>query len=276
MRGFCVKAFSFLVLLLFLSCKKDPELITIHNLSGDRVMVFGHGGMGYRCSLPMDSKASLCECLQSEADGTEMDLQMSTDSVLFLYHDEDLSDATGCSGKISELSSLSVQGCKFKKDGKRHEVIRAETFFDDCGKDPDKLFTLECKLGSSDRGTFSRALVSLIQKYQLKDRCLIETVEPEFLRLLESADASLETYLYCKDPEIAINLRDTLAFDGLTISMDLVNASQVKAVHEKGLKVSVFSMVTKRQNIDGLLLSPDNIQTDNLKHLVEVYVKKRK
>jgi glycerophosphoryl diester phosphodiesterase len=231
--------------------------------------------MGYHSRLPMDSEESIYNCLHSGADGSEMDLQMTEDSVLFLYHDVNLEDATTCSGRIDSEKASALSGCKYKKNGKRNGLTEASVFFARNPLPAGSLVTLECKLRNSDMHVFARALLALTKQYHLRERCLIETVEPEFLRILESADPSLQTYLYAQYPQAATSLRDSLVFDGLTISMDLINAAQIKEVHKKGLKVSIFSMATEQQNIEALEMSPDNIQTDKLEHLVEVYVKKR-
>src|SRR5215207_7222003 len=98
-----------ILVLLVAGCSKDPSIWKIRNLEGNRIAIFGHGGMGDKALLPMDSKSSLLECLNKGADGTEMDVRMTADGVLVLFHDEELGDMTTCSGDVRSqtLESLS-------------------------------------------------------------------------------------------------------------------------------------------------------------------------
>src|ERR1700741_3054428 len=91
-----------LIISVFLfSCKKDPPLT---NLNGDKIGCFGHAGMGSRSVYPANTLQSFEACLDKGADGTEMDIQVTKDGVLVIYHNDDLSSATACGGVVRDLN----------------------------------------------------------------------------------------------------------------------------------------------------------------------------
>lgn len=83
-----------LVVILF-SCKKNE--LTIDNLDG-KIYALGHGGMGVGKTYPMNTFESIQKCFSHGADGTEIDVQLTKDSVLIAFRGKDLSDYTQLTG----------------------------------------------------------------------------------------------------------------------------------------------------------------------------------
>src|SRR5215217_6535474 len=68
------------IFLFFCSCSKDPALWKTSNLNGDSITVLGHGGMGNKSLYPIDSHRSIAAALEMGADGSEMDVQLTSDT----------------------------------------------------------------------------------------------------------------------------------------------------------------------------------------------------
>src|SRR6201988_3254003 len=98
------------VAIFFLSCKKD---ISLNNLNGDKIGCFGHAGMGSRSIYPANTFESFQTCLGSGADGTEMDIQVTKDGVLVVFHNDNLSGITECGGVIRDLNWSEISSCRF-------------------------------------------------------------------------------------------------------------------------------------------------------------------
>jgi glycerophosphoryl diester phosphodiesterase len=267
----------FLCLMLCSSCRKDPVLWHIDNLNNDRVLIFGHGGMGYRSRLPMNSLPSLERCLGTSADGAEMDLQLSRDSVIILYHDGKLEDGTTCSGTVNDVASATLKDCRYRKGAKKHGLLFADDFFSGRGNVSSHLYTLECKLGAGEKGAvvrrFVTALSDLIKRHRLQEMCLVESQNVAFLGLLEQELPEVDTYYYCGKLQDALDIKYIVPITGLTISMNRISSAEIRRAHSEGLKVSIFGMSTERDNLEALSMSPDQVQTDKLEHLLEVYRK---
>ena len=84
------------------ACKKKS--FQINNLNGGQIEILGHGGSGYADLYPIDTKESVFNCLNLGADGSEMDVQLTKDNVLVLFHDEDLSLNTNMTGLIRQYT----------------------------------------------------------------------------------------------------------------------------------------------------------------------------
>ena len=261
-----------------LSCRKDPSLYRVKNLSGNKVNVFGHGGMGMMHRYPMNSSASLEECVSAGADGVEMDVRMSADDELFLFHDASLEAASGCNGSVEQTPGQSLSLCSYKGPGS-HRLEKLRDFLVQ-HVSGDLLFALDCKmpdvfLTNGRMELFADSLGSLVGRLGLAARVKVESQYPWFLRLVKERSPGSETYLYCDDFQVALDVSATQPLDGITIDREKITPSQVYESQNAGLKVTLFNTRTEAQNLRALLMNPDNIQTDRVKHLVEVYVKRR-
>src|SRR4051812_33149372 len=99
----CLKVFlAFLILQIISSCSKDPSISKTNNLNGNVISAFGHAGMGLGFKYPIDTYESIEPCLRIGSDGSEMDIQMTKDSVLVVYHHSELEESTLCSGMIND------------------------------------------------------------------------------------------------------------------------------------------------------------------------------
>lgn len=260
-------------LLLLSACHKDPEIFGIHNLEGNKILAFGHGGMGIRSLLPIDSYESLSTALSLASDGTEMDLQLSKDSVLFLYHARDLEESTLCAGALNKKSSDEID-CEYKSIfHKGIKVSRLEYFLERLPADTTLILTFECKLDQLDSDqwpTFINALENTIVKYRLRKRVFIESTFPEFLALLKERDSELKLFLYHNSFDYALNMADSLKIFGLTFNMNIVTAAQVQLAHARGLRVTLFNQQKDQENITAIQMNPDFMQTDRLDHLTKI------
>jgi len=260
----------------FLNCKKDPEILKVRNLSDGQVGVFGHGGMGIRSLLPIDSKESLTKTMEVGADGTEMDVQMSADSVLFLFHAPDLSENTGCQGSIRTKQSEELE-CFYKslKPG-TFKICRLEDFLSSL-TDTNFILTLECKpyaIETKDYPLYVRTLTRSLTKHNLQMRAFIESTSVDLLLQIRQVLPAAKLFLYSEQIEETILLADTLNFFGVTFDMNRVSAAIVAKAHEKNLRVTLFNQQSKSDNIRCLQMNPDFMQTDQLEHLLELTGKK--
>ena len=77
------------LLLFFTYCEKQEDF-NVKNLNHNIIMILGHAGMGDLYKYPNNTMESIEPVLGIGADGTELDIQMTKDSVLILFHDETL------------------------------------------------------------------------------------------------------------------------------------------------------------------------------------------
>src|SRR5688500_3647346 len=96
----------------------------IDNLRGGKILVIGHAGLGFESMLtpfPSNSLTSIRTVIEGfNADGAEVDVQLTQDSVPVLYHDITLESLTGCSGTILEYQSANLVTCRYRTDFHSH------------------------------------------------------------------------------------------------------------------------------------------------------------
>src|SRR4051812_39967491 len=104
----------------FLSCSRDPSLYHVSNLNGDTISAFGHGGMGPGFKYPIDTWESFEPLLRIGGEGTDLDIQMTRDSVLVFYHHHVLEDGTACFGTVNDKLWSEISGCLFASPFSTH------------------------------------------------------------------------------------------------------------------------------------------------------------
>lgn len=269
-----------LSLIVLSSCQKDPSFFNIKNLNNNEIMVFGHAGMGIGFKYPINSYRSLEACLRLGADGTETDVQLTKDSVLVLFHDDNLEHSTSKNGVVNEMNWSELQNCVYASPYATNlKLQKADDIIKQFNNNK-RIFTFDCKLYKrADVNyqafiqSYANALISLIQKNNIKDYAFIESNDVSFLTLLKAIDPELNLFIYPENFEKGIEIADNLNLFGITISNHDITESQISFAHSHGRRVTVWNVATIDQNIDAITKSPDYIQSDKIIHLLKVFDK---
>mgnify|MGYP003394007122 CR=1 FL=1 len=252
--------------------------------SAKQTLVFGHGGMGADNEWPMDSEHSIDQCLALGADGVELDVHMTPDSVLVAYHDEDLSTRTSCSGRVNakrweELASCSYGEVEFTKNGETFlgitRLVSLDPILVGTPGSATARFTLACKLfavGEWDAylNAYVTALDSLVQRHHLQGRVNVECMDAGFLVRVKNAVPGAAVFYYAIDAEAGIALAHEHGFAGITIDHKLITAEQVKTARTSGLKVALFGTGGDWSHRQALALGAEMIQTDDVAGLLHL------
>src|ERR1700761_8208230 len=101
---------SLCLILALSSCKKADNSMP----TNQGTLALGHGGMGNANFYPMDTYEAILNCINLGANGSEMDIQMTKDSVLVAYHDVDLETLTNGKGAIIDYTWEELQQFKYQ------------------------------------------------------------------------------------------------------------------------------------------------------------------
>ena len=257
----------------FSSCKKEEYEIT--NLNNNTITVLGHGGMGLGSLYPMNSTESIKRCLDKGAHGTEVDVQMTLDSVLVAFHHQELADKTSKKGLVHSMTWQELKGAYYTDAPYlRCQVISLNELFSRL-EDPSHFwFTLDCKLYATGTNedqyhrTFANAIVRLLDQHQLHDQIYIESKSETFLSNLQSLGSSYKLFIYPVSFEAGLAIASTMGLYGITISTENITAEQVAQAHDAGFFVAIWNTNSQKRNEDAILKNPDCIQTDRLGHLL--------
>jgi glycerophosphoryl diester phosphodiesterase len=266
-------AFITAIICIFLfSCSKDEEY-TINNLNNNKISILGHGGLGVGVSqYPLDSYEGVAKAISLGADGSEIDVQITKDSVLVLFHDTNLEEATDVSGQIYAMNWAEVKNATYKDSPyQRYKIASLDQVFEYNGGGG-HMYTFDIKFKNPDqsianRDIFQRALIRIIEKYHIENTVTLESPDPDFLESLQVKKSGLNLFIY-DDVEIALNTAKELGLKGITVRADDISAEQVTDAHNNGIFVAVFS-TTRLNHKDVIQKNVDIIQTDDLEDLIE-------
>jgi glycerophosphoryl diester phosphodiesterase len=264
---------SFVCMLIHVRCKKEE--FDIQNLNGGRILSMGHGGMGIYNAYPLNSSASILSALNRDASGSEMDVQMTRDSVLVTYHGEDLSESTDLDGLVHAHTWTELeQGHYNEAPYQSLPIMRLDRLFENLDDRYDHQYTFDIKLHRSTNdepaynAAFARQLVQLIGRFGIASNVMLESQVPDMLSRLKTLDPTLRLFIYPTDFDNGLTIAEELGLFGITISMEKISAEQVRTAHDHGLWVALWDVYTKSDNEDAIRKNPEVIQTDRLDHLV--------
>ena len=259
---------------LLLSCAK--ENFAIDNLEGNKIKIIGHGGMGIGSIYPMDSYESIIKCLSLGADGVEMDVQMTKDSVLVLFHNKDLSQGTNLKGAINTLLWQEIKNAYSTEfPYLNYGIISLDELFSNIKNLHSFCYTLDCKLyteqeNSAYEDVYIRALVKILDKYSLNNHVYIESSSKSFLTKLQGETPDYKLFIYPTSFETGLQTAIDLNLYGITISTAIVTKEQIKLAHQHGLRVAIWDVHSQSKNTEAIKKNPDIIQTDKVEGLLLV------
>ena len=264
-----------IISVLFISCQ--AENFELENLNGNKIDAMGHGGMGISNLYPSNSAESILNCLNLGATGTEIDVQMTSDGVLVLFHDEELDWSTNLEGVINEFTWDEI------KDGVYDEVpystyglVRFDQFLELKENHSDYIFTLDVKLYSESNDydlyldDFSDALVDLFAEFNLYNHVFVESQNTNFLELIQAKASNIDLYIYPQTFEEGFEKAIEFNLKGMTISTFEIDEEQIQEAHDHGLFVTLWDVVSEDENIEAVHKNPDMIQSDDIEYLIEI------
>lgn len=268
----------FIFIIGFISCGKKE--FSISNLSGNRITAMGHAGMGIDSNYPMNSMEGILKCLNLGMDGTEFDVQMTKDSILVLYHGEDLSNETNLSGTINSMNWEEVKKARYNETPfLNYSIVSLEQLFSSVKNLDNYQFTFDCKLytKTSDVNYFFNnyinAINKIVHKYQLQNNVYIEASSIDFLNLFKIKNPQSKLFINPPNFNEGLQLAMLNGYYGITISTRNVSKEQIAIAHENQLRVAIWNIHFRSDNIEAIEKNPDFIQTDNVKNLVKLLKK---
>lgn len=268
------KVLIFVILFtLVFACKKDQ--FDISNLNNNRVMVLGHGGVGVGKNYPQNTVESILKCLSYGAHGTEMDVQMTKDSVLVAYHDELLETNTNGSGKIYDYNWDEIKNLHYKYPAyTQYSLVRVSDILDNIPNLSTYFFAFDCKnydpdISDAYVNRYNRAIIRLITNYNLHNNSIVEIKRGDQIRTLPAMDPLLNiasSHIY----EISYPTAVTFNLKAITVSLEDITKEQVELAHKNNIWVAVYNLHTKADNIAAFQKNVDMVQTDKLQHALSL------
>lgn len=273
------------VVLLFISlhsCRPIPNKIV--NLNEGNITSIGHGGPGIQSIftyVPVNTMEGFRKAFKNpKLDGVEMDIQMSSDGKLILFHDDKLSSKIYQNGKViehtySQLLSYTYATTFYNFSRGNYHLAGLEPTLVELKKmRPNGVFVLDLKLihGGMDEGVYqqqyAQELVQVLHRTNTTQNVCIESLNHTMLQRIQAIDSSLKLFLYTSNFDLGYQLITENHFYGITIKHTKINKEQVEKAHQKGIRVSIWGPRSAMANTKAICMQPDYIQTDKINNLV--------
>jgi glycerophosphoryl diester phosphodiesterase len=270
------------IILLFAYCQKT-DLSEVSNLRSGEIAIIGHGGMGFQSpdvNLPANSFESITKAVENyQADGVEVDVQMSVDGTLYLYHDNRLQTLTDCLGCLYQWKDIELVDCQYVsgfafQQNNNRGLVKLQAILERFGQlDPKPTIFLDLKTSPDCPNTFEyrdfedqyiESLLSLIDQFDGEDWIIPESASLDLLRTLKERQPDLRLNYFSIIDEASVEIAVTEGFFGLSANFDGVKEGATKLAHESGISITLGIQRTRNDAIRMIEYSADFIYTDNI------------
>ncbi len=230
------------------------------------VQIFGHAGMGMNIAYSVyhDNSEEAIDLALSlpNMDGVEMDIRMSKDGTLWLFHDSQLELTTNGSGNFFELTDQEIEKFRYKSPHKEY-LVRLETIL--AKLKAGHTFILDIKhwngfsQPNSDMDRFKDALLAI--PAHLKNQIIIDSSYPYWLSAL-SQDFRVVFSTVSYEAGLA-KLQEIPTLYGLMIRSKYMSAEQVSNIKALGKTVFLFEMRSSKMQRATMKKAPTAIIADD-------------
>ena len=271
---------------MFTTCKK-AAINEINNLNQNKIYVLGHAGSGLNAftnPYPPDSKLAIEHAIKGlNANGSEMDVRIDLNGVLWLYHDFKLQSQTNCFGCIEGMSTEDIEKCIYKSTvatslNKKDTIARLDAIFETYSTSTFfPVLSLDCKVGNicdatqmTDLNLFANQLVSLIKTYNVYSKVVVESPSLDLLKMVKAIDSKVIVFYNNSDVDAAKPIILNNAFEGLIIYNNSITKEQADDLHANNIQISIYGVKIRSGSVEAVAKSPEMIQTDNIVLLQEI------
>lgn len=217
---------------------------------------------GYSGVSPENTLSAFENAIDIGADMIELDVQLTCDGQVVVFHDNDLLRITGCEGTVADYSLEELEqmdaGIWFDP-GFEGEQIPTLAEVLELVRDSDLNIYLELKDIGAVEG-FEEAVLNAVREYDMQDRCLMASFQYEYLRHFKELDENIQTLFNTSSG--SLSLEEDFPADYYGLNAEMITADQVEAVHGAGSRAYVWTVNTPVQMRNVAAMGVDGIVTN--------------
>lgn len=231
---------------------------------------------GASAVAPENTLAAFQEALRVGADMIELDVRLSQDVVVMVFHDQDLSRTTDGNGpleertlsELRELDAGSWFSDQFAGEGipTLEEVI--QTIF------PSRIeLCIEIKIDPGREGLRDKLVadtLKIIERTRFQDRTILVSFDRESIRLSKSICTEIRTGLIFHQEKVWNECEEEryAGIDALSAYWNIITAPRVAAAHRAGRKVIAWT-IDREEDLNLILpLAVDALASNNPEWLI--------
>ncbi len=227
-------------------------------LTGDKIennngIIIAHrGGAGL---APENTISAIKNALGMKIPGIEIDVKMTKDSVVIVFHDKTINRTTNGSGKVTEMTFSELReysaGLWYDREFEQEKIPSLDEILN-LVNGRSKLF-IDVKSDSKNTNGIERKIVDLVDRFNAKSWCVILSLDDETLNNFYSLDSTLVLYksIICDIPLIPIlidsginwgELTDYKNVNAFSFYNNFVTKKLVSNLHKSGYQVYVWTV----------------------------------
>jgi len=271
------KYYFLAVLTVLISSCSDNEQTKIETV------ILGHAGEGFSSvtnPYPNNTLKSIEHAFADGADGVEVDVQLSKDSVLILFHDDKLESSTDGFGRIQDYSWNELSELKYNNQSssldKKLNIARLEQILE-LQKIYPAARTLSLNIKVQDEYPNPRYNQILIQTINAvvsannQVEFFIESNSREQLLILKSSAVSAKLFLVEDYTAEALQFLIQNGIDGLSAKYTSISHTQRNEIALNKLILMTYGIKIRKDIKESLQILPDIVQTDNVPLTIDIY-----
>jgi glycerophosphoryl diester phosphodiesterase len=230
------------------------------------VQIFGHAGMGMNIAYSVyhDNSEEAIDLALSlpNMDGVEMDVRMSKDGTLWLFHENRLEFTTNGMGCIAELTDQEIEQFQYKSPHKEH-LVRLDTVLAKLKVGQTFILDIkhwnDCAQAYSDMQRLKDALLAI--PAHLKNQIIIDSSYPYWLSALSQyyrvvfSTVSYEAGL--------AKLQEIPTLYGIMLRSKDMSATQISNIKALGKTVFLFEMRSSKMQRATMKKAPTAVIADD-------------
>lgn len=228
--------------------------------SSDKAEIIAH--RGFSSKAPENTAAAVRAAIDANADRIEIDVQMSSDGVLYLMHDRSLLRTAGVNSSISKLTSEEIDrldaGSWFSEEYADEKVPRLSEILEICrGKIALKI---ELKTYGSNELLIADTVVSEIKEAGMSGSVMIISFSSKAIKHVNDSDSVIMTGLLAGF--IYGDYNDIDYADAIILNKTYLTLEKVNSIHRSGKLVYCWTSNTAKSITEMDRLGVDGIITD--------------
>lgn len=233
----------------------------------NRPTIFAHRGSS--AYAPENTMAAFELALRQGADALELDVKLTLDGEVVIFHDQTLQRVTGQAGYVRNCTLAEIQkldaGSHFDIAFKGERIPTLDELFEKIGDRT--LYNIELTNYASLTDSLPDKVAALVERYSLADRILFSSFNPLALIRVRRMLPGNPTGLLARPGKRGRLARSwlgyTLRYQALHIHRDDVTPEIVAATHQRDKRLHVFTVNDGSEMASLFKMGVDGIMTDD-------------
>ena len=218
---------------------------------------------GYSGVFPENTRSAFAGALDIGVDYIELDVQLSADGQVMVFHDGDLARITGQTGNVADYSRDELlemdAGSWFGADFAGERIPTLEDALTLIGASDCRIY-LELK-DMGDVAGFEEAVVEVVKRCDMERQCVLASFNYSYLARIKELDSNLAVLYNTVSGKSTLPDEFPAEYYGLFIQN--VTAETIRSIHEAGRKAFVWTVNTPEQMTRVREMGADGIVTND-------------